>query len=215
MAVIDASAFTGARLRRINLNPLAGAIALAAALLVMGTILALGFSDNGFRLASQLAWRFAGLVLFAALAAGPVCRLGGHLMPDLPWPDGVGRRLAWAFCASYGIYLLAIFLPNLLALSAGAGLVTLFGGGAALVMALTAVPLKRLGGGPLIGDKTRRVLLGTAAAYFWGCYTLMALSRLSGPHRPDAWYAVSFWLMLLALLLRYADSWLTRRLAAC
>jgi hypothetical protein len=47
--------------------------------------------------------------------------------------------------------------------------------------------------------------------YFWLCYALMALARISGPHRPDAYYGISLCLMVAALLLRYADHWLERR----
>ena len=61
------------------------------------------------------------------------------------------------------------------------------------------------------GDKTRRALLATAMIYFWGCYAVMALSRISGPHRPDSWYGFSLVLMVGALLLRYADRWLRPR----
>jgi hypothetical protein len=50
-------------------------------------------------------------------------------------------------------------------------------------------------------------MLATAAGYFWLCYALMALARISGPHRPDAWYGFSLVLMVAALLARYADHW--------
>lgn len=216
MTALDASliAGTAARLRRINLNPLVAALALANALLVMGAIFARGFSDNGFRLGSQLGWRFAGLVFFLALAAGPVCRLGARLMPRWDCPEDLSRRLVWGFCASYGVYVLSVFLPGLVELSPGATMTVMFGGGAALVMAVAAAPLRRLGAGPIIGEKTRRMLLGVAAIYFWCCYALMALSRLSGPHRPDAWYGLCWWMMFAALVLRIADRWWTRRDAA-
>src|SRR5438067_2286509 len=77
---------------------------------------------------------------------------------------------------------------------------------AVLVMALAVVPLKRLGGVPVL-EKARRAVLGAAAVYFWLCYCIMALARLSGPHRPDAFYGISLSLMVVALLLRYADRW--------
>jgi len=83
-----------------------------------------------------------------------------------------------------------------------------------LVMAITAAPLVRLGGPPILPDKVRKVFLGTSAIYFWLCYSLMALARISGPHRPDAFYDVSLSLMIVALLLRYADRWLAHRDAA-
>lgn len=212
MVALDQHALLGSRVRlaRVNLGPLVSGIALVAVALVLGGILARGFSENGFRLGSQLAWRYAAVVFFAALAAGPVCRIGARL-GRFACPENLSRRLIWGFCASYGVYLVAVFLPNVLALSAGATMMVLFGGVVTLVLALTAAPLKRLGGAPLIGPQTRRALLGMAAIYFWCCYTLMALSRISGPHRPDAWYGISLGLMMTALLLRWVDRLLKRR----
>jgi hypothetical protein len=87
----------------------------------------------------------------------------------------------------------------------------LFGGAVVLGMAVTATPLKRLGDTPLIGERTRRAILGTSIVYFWSCYSLMALARISGPHRPDAFYDISLSLMMVALLICYADRWLIRR----
>ena len=190
-----------------TLGPLVGGIAGGAALLVIGAILFRGFAENGFRLGSQLAWRYASLVFFAALVAGPACRLAACVFPGLTPPESLGRKLIWGFCASYGVYLLSVFLPNVIQLSPGATLMVLFGGSVALVMALTAAPLKRLGDRPVIPARFRRVLLGTAAGYFWLCYALMGLARIYGPHRPDAFYGISLCLMVTGLLVRYADRW--------
>ena len=210
MAALANTVFFGhRRLARFqfSLGPLVGGIALMAVLLVMGAILFRGFSENGFRLGSQLAWRYTSLVFFAALVGGPLCRLTARVFTGLTPPENLGRKLVWGFCASYGVYLLSVFLPNVIRLSAGATLMTLFASVVVLVMALTAAPLKRLGNKPLIPEQIRRVLLGTAAAYFWLCYSLMALARISGPHRPDAFYDISLCLMILGLLVRYADRW--------
>ena len=192
-------------------RPLAGAIALVAAALVLGAIVFRGFSENGFRLGSQLAWRFASFVFFAALVAGPFCRIAARFFHGLTAPEDLSRKLVWGFCASYGVYLVSVFLPNVIRPSAGATLMVLFGAGVALVMAAAVAPLKRLGGKPIIPEKVRRVLLGTAAIYFWLCYSLMALARISGPHRPDVYYGLSLCLMVLALLVRYADRWFAHR----
>jgi hypothetical protein len=194
---------------RFSLGPLVGGIATFAAALVLGALLFRGFSENGFRLGSQLAWRYTSLVFFAALVAGPACRVAAHYFSALTPPENLSRKLVWGFCASYGIYLLSVFLPNVIRLSAGATLMVLFGGSVALVMAAAAAPLKRLGDKVIIPEKIRRVLLGTAAAYFWLCYCVMALARISGPHRPDAFYGISLCLMVVGLLARYADRWVS------
>lgn len=209
MVALDNSAIFGSLSRaprlKVTLGPLGGGIALIAALLVFGAIVARGFGENGLRLGSMLAWRFACLVFFAALVCGPVCRIGSRLF-HTACPESLSRKLVWGFCASYGVYLLSVFLPNVIRLSAGATLMTLFGGSVVMIMAATIAPITRHGRA-LIGEKTRRTMLATAAGYFWLCYALMALARISGPHRPDAWYGFSLVLMVTALLVRYADHW--------
>jgi hypothetical protein len=200
---------------RFSLAPLVAGIALVTALLVLGAIVFRGFAENGFRLGSQLAWRYTFFVFFAAMVVEPVCRLTARFLPDFSWPESLSRKLFWGFCASYGVYLLSVFLPNVIRLSGGATLMVVFGGSVALVMALTSAPVKRQNGNkdgaPLIGERTRRTMFGLAIIYFWSCYSLMALARISGPHRPDAFYDISISLMLIALLLRFAERWFSNR----
>jgi hypothetical protein len=212
LVALDNHAFSGpSRGLRLTLGPLVGTIAIVAVLLVLGAILARGFAENGFRLGSQLAWRYASFVFVTALIMGPLCRIVAYFFPAFTLPESLSRKLVWGFCAAYGVYLLSVFVPNVIHLSAGAMLMTVFGSTVVLVMAVTAAPLVRLGGPPILPDKVRKVLLGTAAIYFWLCYSLMALARISGPHRPDAFYDVSLSLMIVALLIRYADRWLAHR----
>jgi hypothetical protein len=215
LVALDNHAFSGpGRGLKLTLGPLVGAIAVLAVLLVLGAILARGFSENGFRLGSQFAWRYASFIFFAALALGPLCRIVAHFFPAFTPPESLSRKLVWGFCAAYGVYLLSVFVPNVIHLSAGAMLMTMFGSTVVLVMAITAAPLVRLGRPPILPNKVRKVLLGTSAIYFWLCYSVMALARISGPHRPDSFYGISLSLMILGLLLRYADRWLAHRSAA-
>jgi hypothetical protein len=212
MVALDNSSLLGhARIPRLRffLSPLAAGIALVAFALVAGTLFLRGFSDNGFRVASQLAWRYASFVFFAVLAAGPACRITARFFCAFKAPADLSRRLVWGFCASYGLFLLLVFLPNVIDPSAGATLMVLFGGFVALIMALSAAPLAQ---DRFILEKARRALLVTAAGYFWLCYSIMALARLSGPHRPDAFYGASLILMVAGLLIRYADHWFSGRL---
>jgi hypothetical protein len=190
--------------------PLAGFVGLAAAALVLGTMASHGFDDDGLRIGSELSWRFASFVFVAAVIAGPLCRL---IPLELFRPVAARRRqLIWSFCVSYGVFLAAMVLPNTLGgvthedATAGMTLFSLFGGGAAAVMAYAAGrnAVARL------GEKTRRALLYIAASFFWLTYALTGLAHLSGPHRPDAFYGVSLSLMILALLLRFADRFVAK-----
>jgi hypothetical protein len=217
MVALDNSAFFG-QVRRLRiplprkamtLAPLVTSLGAIAVVLVLGAIIFRGFGENGFRLGSQLAWRYTSLVFFAALVAGPVCRIVAHFFPPLTPPPSLGRKLVWGFCVSFGVYLLSVFLPNVIQLSAGATLMTLFASGVVLVMAATVAPIKRPGGEAIIPEKFRRVLLAIAVIYFWLCYSVMALARISGPHRPDDYYGISLCLMVLGLLARYGDRWVS------
>ncbi len=215
MIALDNTAFSGqfrrlrfpSNLKPATLAPLVASLGCVAAALVLGAIVFRGFSENGFRLGSQLAWRYTSLVFFVALVAGPLCRIVAHFLPGLTPLPNLGRKLVWGFCVSYGVYLLSVFLPNVIQLSAGATLMTVFASAMVLVMAATVAPIRRVNGQPLLAEKIRRVLLGLAVIYFWLCYSVMALARISGPHRPDDFYGISLCLMVLGLLVRYADRW--------
>jgi len=180
-------------------------VAGAAACLAFATMARFGFDDAGLRLASELDWRFASFVFFAAAAIGPVCRL----IPYGPFRQlsGLRRQVIWSFCASYAVFLASMLLPNTLGgvthddSSLGMTVFSLFGGGAAAVMAFAATREAAA----RLGEKARRALLSVAASFFWLTYALTGLAHLSGPHRPDEFYGLSLSLMILALLLRFAD----------
>lgn len=193
--------------------PLWGVIAMAAALVFVGGPAVRGISDNGLRYGSQLAWRFACVVYFAAIVGGPVTRLLPFLSAYRSGKDN--RQLLWGFCASFGVFLASILVPNTFVLpspgregfTVGMGLFVLFGAGLTMVVAYAAVPHRNLNEG------ARRTILGAGLSYFWAAYALTALSRLSGPHRPDMFYGISLILMVTALLLRFADRFVAKRKA--
>jgi hypothetical protein len=182
--------------------PLAGMVAGAAVLVALGSMVLHGFNDAGLRLASEWVWRFASFVFVAAAIAGAVCRL---FSLD---PSGAFRRqMIWSFCASYGVFLAVMLLPNTLGgvthedLTAGMTIFSLFGGFivAAMAYAAGSDAVK------LVGEPTRRAVMSVAGAFFWLTYALTGLAHLSGPHRPDSFYGISLSLMIFVLLLRFAD----------
>jgi hypothetical protein len=201
MVVLDNSAVLDRQKVPLPKISLPAAVAFAAMAIVIASWAVRGFSDNGFRLASQNAWRFAALVFFAALMVGPL----GRLVPALRRLEGQSRFLTWGFCASYGVYLVSVLLPNGIGAAPGASIAVtvfiLFGGGVTLVMALARSPHMA----ERIGPAAQRALLGVSVIYFWLCYALMGLAHLSHPHRPDAFYGYSLSLMIVALLACFAD----------
>jgi len=182
--------------------PLWGLITLAAVLVCLGGFAAHGFDENGLRFGNQLAWRFACLVFFAAAIAGPVTRI-------VPWERlrraGQERRqLIWGFCGSVGVYLASLIVPNTLTPSSLDHEGLTVGMVLTMVIAYVASPRSNL------GEQARKTLLAVGMSYFFLAYTLTALSHLSGPHRPDAFYGFSLILMLAALLARFVDNFVTK-----
>jgi len=193
--------------------PVWAMIGTAAALIGFAGFAAYGFRENGLRLGNELAWRFTCLVFFAALVAGPASRL----MP-WAWLRRVGEerhQLVWGFCASVGVFIATLIIPNATTpssvehegLTLGMALFAIFGGVLTAVIAYVAVPK------PQLGEQSRKAMLGVGISYFWLAYTLTGLSHLSGPHRPDAFYGISLVLMLAALLLRFADRFVAKNRA--
>lgn len=198
MVALDNLVLMGALPRSRRLPP-AALIAAAAVAVVLASQILRGFTENGFRLGSENAWRFTFFVFFAALVAGPVKRLLARHLPLLERLDSC--QLVWGFCASYGVFLASLLVQPVMPLTAGLGLFVLLSTVVTAVMALSL--LKRTA--RLLGEKARQTLLGVAAVYFWLCYSCMALAHIAGPHRPDAFYDISISLMVVALLIRYAD----------
>jgi hypothetical protein len=205
VVAIDSSAHAGVQpVFKVKI-PFFAFVAAAAACLGLAAMAQHGFDEAGLRLGSELDWRFASFVFFAAAIVGPTCRLIPY--GPLRRSSGLRRQVIWSFCASYAVFLASMILPNTLGgvthddASLGMTVFCLFGAGAAAVMGFAATR----GAAARLGEKSRRALLSVAASFFWLTYALTGLAHLSGPHRPDGFYGLSLSLMILALVLRFAD----------
>jgi len=200
------------RIGKLPSITLTGFCTAAAALLTLATIASHGFSENGVRLGSQVAWRFAFVLFVVALVSGPLCRTVPFGLCRFLAPHG--RQMIWSFCAAIGVYLASVFVPVALAqplphheaLDPGMLLFVVFCGGLAAVMAYAAGPEART----RLGEKAQRTILAAGASYFWLTYSLSGLAHISGPHRPDLFSNISLSLMILALLLRFLDRFLVK-----
>ena len=187
--------------------PVAVLLVTLLALAVFATGFALrDFSDNGVRFGTQLVWRFNSLLFFAALVAGPL----GRLVPRLRPLADQGRPLLQGFCAAMAVYVAAIVAPNLFTVSDGvrpggitAGMTFFVAFTGSVTLVLAAAVNRSLC--QHVGRKACRAMLGLAAVYFWLCYSLIGLAHISGPHRPDIYYETSVMLMVAALLVRFAE----------
>jgi hypothetical protein len=118
-------------------------------------------------------------------------------------------QLIWGFSASFAVYLLGVLAPNLLlpggpdedGLTASMATFALFGVALSGIIAFAA----RRDAARILGEKARTTILGVGLSTFWLAYALSGLAHITGPHRPDMFYGTSLSLMILALLLRFAD----------
>ena len=180
-------------------------IAILAAFAGGAGLAARGFTESGWRLGSELVWRSPCFVFFAAIIAGPLARL----IPWQPLREACEnrRQLVWGFCASFALYLAGLRMADLAAygsraaVMAGIGLFDLAGAVLLVIIACTASRHVAF----FLDERVRRILLGASLWCFWLAYALTGLEHISGPHRPDAFYGVSILLMIVALLLRFAD----------
>jgi hypothetical protein len=209
MVVLDNNALLHASRPRPTAALLIG---LAALVVGLCGLLFYRADDNPLGMATQLVWRFNGLVFFAALVAGPL----GRLIPRLSLLADKSRPLLQGFCASMGVYFAFILLPNLFAvpdgvrpqgITAGMTLFVLFTGSVTLVMA--AAVNRALC--EQVGNRACRTMLGVATIYFWLCHTLIALAHISGPQREDLFYELSLMLMLTGFFARFADRFFEKR----
>jgi hypothetical protein len=209
MAVLDSGAHFLPRPVRLTAPALAALAALGVG--VAGLVLN-RFGDHALGLATQLVWRFNCLLFFAALMAGPL----GRLITPLHMLADKSRPLLQGFCAAMGVYFAFILLPNLFAvpdgvrpsgITAGMTMFVFFTGSVTLVMAASVNNSLC----DKVGPKACRTMLGVATIFFWLCYSLIALSHISGPHRPDYFYELSLILMLMGLFARFADHFFESR----
>ena len=176
-------------------------------------LVAQGFTADGWRAGSELVWRFSCFVYFAAVIAGPLARL----IPWQRWREVCEnrRQLVWGFCASFTVYLASLYAPDLFALPDRGGSITGISGfdlfGACLIMLIAWAGSHHAA--LFLGEKMRGVVQGSGLFCFWLAYAFSGLAHITGPHRPDAFYGFSLLLMIVALLLRFADHFVAKILA--
>ncbi|HEY5346868.1 MAG TPA: hypothetical protein VIJ72_01650 [Rhizomicrobium sp.] len=203
MVAIDAGIALPGHGASFNSKSLIALAAGATIVLAAGVLAWNGLDDNGLRAASAIATRFASFVFFASIIAGPLCRL----FPAKPFRayGAIRRDLLLAFCASYGVYIFTIVAPHLLlneGLTMGMALFAVFSGAILAMMAGASTGWFATH----LGRPAQRAILAVAAIYFWLIFTLVGLAHLNGPHRPDGYYGFCLLLMVAAVLLRFADS---------
>ncbi len=184
----------------------AGALRVLFVMLTSGILVlaALTIRDaSGWGVAADDLWRFSVFAFAAAVIWEPIATL---------FPRGAragsGRETGVAvaaFAVTYATYLVFSFAPFWLAKTEpliGIRVFGLLAATACLVLAISALP--RWPG--TFGQPLRRGAQVLMLGFFWMSFAICDLDHLYGPHRPDRFFGISVLVLVAALLLRFAAS---------
>ncbi len=179
-----------------------------------GTSLALclaagGFIFQGGGFAARLVLAAASLAFVIAYIAKPLCRLIPSDATRALARESIG--LTQAFAGMYAVFLSCIVLPGFFTENVVSLPTLVFAAFSALILAVMVfgTSTKRA-----LGWLAGRAILGLSNAYFWCAFAASDLEHLVGPHRAtvfDMFYEVSLCLLVLALFIRFADTFVQRR----
>jgi hypothetical protein len=172
----------------------------AAILLSLAAFLLHGGGPNGARFANSLMLFSSSLVFAAYYVAAPLSRLVPATQAFSTWRFSI----AYGFIGMIAVFLVSLLAPNYEA-NGGVSLPTL--AFAALTVLVAAAFVMSGGDRYAANSATMRSLQSLSSGYFWMVFALMDLDRMWGPHRPDPIpYSISLLLLILALLVRFADA---------
>lgn len=167
-----------------------------------------GGDNNAARFSAQMVFRASSVAFLLYYLARPIARL----FPSLPTLMLARERfgLALAFVCMYAVFLSCTLTPDYMN-GARIPLATYaFSIFSALVLAVVIV-------GEYAGRATDpswraawRAMESVGVAYFWLVYAINDLDHISGPHRVDHYYGASLTILVLALLVRFADAFMQR-----
>jgi hypothetical protein len=180
-----------------------------ALLLAIGAFLARGGGMIGSGYAARVALAAASLAFVIAYVAKPLSRLFHSGATRALGRESAG--LTQSFAGMYAVFLTCIVLPYFLA-GEVIPLPTL--AFAILSILILAVMMFSTGTRRLLGSRAGRAMLGLSNAYFWCAFAANDLDQMVGPHRAsafDMYYRLSLILLVLALLVRFADAFVERR----
>lgn len=170
-----------------------------------------GFIFQGGGFAARLVLAVASLAFVVAYIAKPLGRLIPSDATRAMARESVG--LTQAFAGVYAVFLGCIVLPGFFTENVVSVPTLAFAALSALILAVMmfGTSTKRA-----LGSHAGRAILGLSNAYFWCAFAASDLDHMVGPHRAtafDAFYDVSLCLLVLALFVRFADTFVQRRRA--
>ncbi len=187
----------------LNFNPAvlipAGSAVLAAAAGAIGY----ETGDGGWGSATEYALRFATFFYAFAFGFSPAARFALHGSP--PRLAQLSRMMLLGFVAAYTVFLGFVAAPFVV-FGGDMPLATIgfcfFNGFILGVLAVTSSEHF----GRTLGGRTAAAFHRISGAFFWVAFALTDVSHLYGPHRPDRFYGISLCLLIVVLIVRFADA---------
>jgi hypothetical protein len=168
-----------------------------------------GGDMNAARFASSVVLFSSSIMFSLYYMAGSAARL---IRSEVTKAFGEERfAMAYGFIGMMGIYLATILMPDFL-LSGRIPLPSLVY--VVFTAIVGAVFLVSAGNKRTDRSVTLRAFRGLSSAYFWLAFAFIDMDRMIGPHRPDANpYGISLLLLVIALLVRFADAFAQKHIA--
>jgi hypothetical protein len=190
-------------------RPLAFALCAIAAALALASVAFVihGGDRNGARFAADMVMRFSSLAFVVFYVAGPLARLIPVRATAVLRQERLG--LALAFVAIYGVFLACVAAQYFTIGAAMPLPAEAFCGLSAMI--LTALAISSYNN--TVVERPRvawRALESLGCGYFWLVFAVSNLDYVVGPHRPDRFHGFALCLLVLALLIRFADSFVQR-----
>jgi hypothetical protein len=194
-----------------RLNPRSRVVGLmagvAAGVLIAWISFLFGGADlNAARGASTEILLAASFVFVAYYVAAPISRL---FRSDIGRTIGEERfALAYAFAGMMAVFITCILTPDTVS---GARIPLPSLTYAVMTVLVGAVFLLSAGNKRADGSVTLRTFQSLSSGYFWLLFAFSNLDHMVGPHRPDDNpYGLSLLLLVLALIVRFADAFMLR-----
>jgi hypothetical protein len=181
--------------------------ALAASAALAAASFATGDDGDRWRDAAEIVSRFSMLLFVAAMVVEPLSRI-----IRIQGTKAAARErgsLMLAFATAAIVSLVCVVAPSQLGadkMALPAFVYAAVTGGILIVMLFSAHPATK----KLLGGPAWRAMQRIATSYFWLVFTLTALDHIVGPNQTDRWWGISLLLLAGAVLVRFADAFLSK-----
>jgi hypothetical protein len=205
---------TGVEFASSHWNPRQRTVGLMAGVALAVALAAIRFLGHdggmgGVRAASNIVLFAASVVFALYYSAGPIARLIRSGVTEFLGEERYA--LAYGFAGMMAVFVACVLTPDYMT-GTHVPLPTLVY--ALLTAGICAVFLLSAGSKRTDRSVTLRTFRGLSSGYFWLAFAFTDMDRMVGPHRPESTpYGISLLLLVIALLIRFADAFAQKHIA--